>query len=321
MSGFRPSSSLRGNRPAWLWRLAFLILGAHFLPACDEVLPPREQPQKFIDMTLDVSPKEYITIDPSKGWQELSFILTLRNAYDEVLEDTAHIRGSVDIWFQGDRSVHASVKGGEPELIGGTVPRNGILTLRPDSAVVMKLDWNHFTDRNLLVWWYVQRKDTVDNVGRTFFRTEPVVLFVKASLQVFKNVQALTATAARVATVYRVYSTNLGPYAVLPFPVTNFRGFGYRSKYVKLFWETQLEIKNYGFLVERKLSGDTAAYAPGRNWFVPGNGTTSAFHAYMVTDTVSGSGTWLYRLWQLADVFDTYHPALQEIGPIEVVVP
>ena len=76
------------------------------------------------------------------------------------------------------------------------------------------------------------------------------------------------------------------------------------GKHVRLDWNTQTELNNYGFDVERSFANiDSFTTVP--NSFVAGYGTSGSPHAYSFVDTTVGIGNWTYRLKQI-DVGGTF---------------
>jgi hypothetical protein len=66
---------------------------------------------------------------------------------------------------------------------------------------------------------------------------------------------------------------------------------------VRLTWQTISEVNNFGFIVERRLSGD-GTYAALPNSFVAGHGTTTMPQRYEYTDENAVQGVSYYRLAQ-----------------------
>jgi hypothetical protein len=67
---------------------------------------------------------------------------------------------------------------------------------------------------------------------------------------------------------------------------------------VVLEWTTVTETNNYGFEVERKVSG-TVDFTPLAKSFIAGHGTTLQPHIYSYTDATVTPGRWSYRLKQI----------------------
>jgi uncharacterized repeat protein (TIGR01451 family) len=65
---------------------------------------------------------------------------------------------------------------------------------------------------------------------------------------------------------------------------------------VQLAWSTSMEINCSKFVVEKSYDGNSFTHGP----VVPGNGTTSLYHSYSVTEDVSAAGSMIYyRLKQI----------------------
>lgn len=77
------------------------------------------------------------------------------------------------------------------------------------------------------------------------------------------------------------------------------------GKHIRLDWNTQTELNNYGFDVERSF-GDTSSFITLPNSFVAGYGTSANPQAYSFVDTTVGIGNWAYRLKQI-DIGGAFH--------------
>lgn len=82
--------------------------------------------------------------------------------------------------------------------------------------------------------------------------------------------------------------------AVIPVELTSFNIIA-KDNSVRLSWETETEINNYGFEIERKIAGSDFITIG----FVSGNGTTTEPKIYIFTDTDLSNGKYVYRLKQV----------------------
>jgi hypothetical protein len=83
-----------------------------------------------------------------------------------------------------------------------------------------------------------------------------------------------------------------------PMPVTlaKFAATLIQGSRVQLDWSTSMEINCNKFVVEKSYDGNTFVEGP----VVAGNGTTSLYHSYSITDDVSSAGSMIYyRLKQI----------------------
>ena len=83
--------------------LLFMLLGCLFL-TCDENLPPRIDPAHIFQSNIE--PLYVLT----ENENALEVFITLKNLYDETLDDTAFISGSVRIIHAQDTSIHATAQ-------------------------------------------------------------------------------------------------------------------------------------------------------------------------------------------------------------------
>jgi len=84
----------------------------------------------------------------------------------------------------------------------------------------------------------------------------------------------------------------------VPIQLSSFVGLRISPRAVRLTWETISEINNYGFTVERRLSGEES-FALIPNSFVAGHGTTNTPQKYEFTDEDAPTGVSDYRLAQV----------------------
>lgn len=82
----------------------------------------------------------------------------------------------------------------------------------------------------------------------------------------------------------------------LPVQLASFTGTVVSGTTVRLDWVTVSETNNYGFDVQRRVSGTVEWLTLG---FVPGHGTTLQRHDYAFTDNTVTAGLWQYRLVQI----------------------
>lgn len=92
----------------------------------------------------------------------------------------------------------------------------------------------------------------------------------------------------------------------LPVQLASFTATALSATSVRLQWETISEINNYGFYVERRISG-SLDWRTVENSFVPGHGTTNERRTYQFIDnTLPNPGAYHYRLRQV-DLDGTVH--------------
>jgi hypothetical protein len=174
------------------------------LIGCEEILPPRVEPEKVLESSLDVGSGSYSFTGPwpqdSRGDDyeddgNLGITFQLKNLYDEVLQDSVYIKGSfvIQVDLLGDNRT-AMVEFNE----GGVfpVPQLGLITMEPGDSVRISASWDHHLDNGDPIWfdeWYEGKMQFigVDWSKRQYvFRSGSIPFTVTGSVQIFENVPA-----------------------------------------------------------------------------------------------------------------------------------
>ncbi|MBI1803961.1 MAG: hypothetical protein HY033_09435 [Ignavibacteriae bacterium] len=169
-----------------------IVLLLTFIGSCKEPLPPRNDPSDILQGTIE----GLYALTASEN--TLKVILTIRNTYDETLQDTAYILGSFRIILARDSSYHKSITIADTNLIEGTYNRNtGVLTMDPNTIIRLRYTWNFIDDygRDLRrnIFQYQPDPNCADRkiALKEFF-------FLQSSVRVYRK----TTTVAPPATLY-----------------------------------------------------------------------------------------------------------------------
>lgn len=181
---------------------------------CDETLPPRIEPERFLKASLYVQPNSIvnvfidsattgfpITINGSSG----SINVSLKSYYNEVLEERPSINAKVDVWLTSDPSIRTTVLFSEANVDYPYIEPNGLLTLLPGDSVSMSKQWHHIADVGRAFWNYVQLRGRIDGTGRFFYESAPVRYTAVGTVQVFENVPAERTAPYEFELVYHIY--------------------------------------------------------------------------------------------------------------------
>lgn len=110
-----------------------------------------------------------------------------------------------------------------------------------------------------------------------------------------------------------VFSAGTWISGIIPVELNSFQGSAVGNE-VLLFWETETEINNSGFSVERKILNSEFIEVG----FVPGFGTTSEPKSYSFTDQYLSNGNYTYRLKQI-DFDGTFE--YSDVVEVEIITP
>ena len=176
--------------------------------SCEEALPPRNEPRTFLVSTIELNPGPVVLQDSSETAREGSFILALRNIFDEVLQDSARVKATIEIWLKDDPSQRRVLVLDENDL-SNVVVRFGIATLGVDSAARFARAWNHRTDNGTLFWRFSRHLYLrYSHAGTPYCETDPMQFLATASIQLFKNVQPVKTRTFEFSLTYWVFYAN-----------------------------------------------------------------------------------------------------------------
>lgn len=194
MSGLRLRSLRQG--------LAILLA---FLPACDESLPPREEPPEGLAASFRPIPGIVVIRDGVLAGSIGGVEASLLNTYTEVLQGEARVSGTVDIWLTGDPSQKATFPLGPSHLLTDWILRFTTVTLGVDSAAVFYRQWSHRTDSGRWFWEFVRLTNRVTPRGEPYRESDPVRLTGRATLQILDRIQRKRTPEVTFTLVYHLF--------------------------------------------------------------------------------------------------------------------
>jgi hypothetical protein len=125
-------------------RRGLLVLTTLGWISCEESLPTYQAPINVLGIEKIVAEQEY---DPQQGIN-IKFEVIGRNFYEETLEDTLNVRGSIRIRWKREPAFQATLTLGNDHFIKTSV-RDGMLRLDPLQDFVVTTRWWLKTDENL----------------------------------------------------------------------------------------------------------------------------------------------------------------------------
>ena len=165
--------------------LALLLL------SCDEQLPTREDPPSILIPNISIEPGPAILEDSVNSGRGGIINIDVTNIYDEVLQDTAQIRGTLEIWMRTDPTKRATVSFDERALQNISSLFRGILTIRVNERIFFVHQWSHRTNEGEYFWRYVPVTLKVDSQGNSYLESDTIYMAASASIQVFKKAQPI----------------------------------------------------------------------------------------------------------------------------------
>jgi hypothetical protein len=181
---------------------------------CDETLPPRDEPQRFLAAALRVNSSPVrIDIDSSglppfgiPPYPERasglggSLGIVLVSHYSEVLQEFVEIRGTIDVWLAERPDVRTTITLSVADVDYPVFDPDGVLTLEPGDSVHAERQWSHIADNRFAFFRYVPLVRRQD-----YYESAPVRLNAAGTFQVFENVPAERTEVMEFELVYRIY--------------------------------------------------------------------------------------------------------------------
>ena len=192
------------NYPARALLVPFLAL---LLSACDESLPPKNDPLVVVRAGFAMNTGIVAIKDSLVTGLPGTFEGFLENTFSEVLQDSQRVRMVVDVWLKSDPAqrthlVFTRANVVEPQYLNGE-----ILTLEPRMPLHIFGSWSHRTDGSAWYWSFVDVTGPyfTPGAGEQYYQSDTVTLVVEATLQGYKRVAAVRLGPFEYSFVYRIF--------------------------------------------------------------------------------------------------------------------
>ena len=284
---------------------------------CDESLPPREDPQDFLVVSLSGEPGSVLLEENLSMFSQIpgGFTVGLTNLHDEVLQAQEDI--SIDITFsvQGSPNIGGTAHGDRNQLLNFMMMHGDLLTIEPESTATFFIQWNHgevrLWESNGLTFHRIDGNP----VDITWFESGPLSVVASGTARFFENIAPLELPDARMEIDYKIFVGDPQPANVEDLTAV----YDPASSDVHLSWFTPSEIQNFGFRLEKGMMPKSFPYIYD-DW-IRGQGTTfdTTYYSYIDSFDISG-GLWSYRLQRWYD-FGFILLQLDPTDPVQVLIP
>jgi hypothetical protein len=156
--------------------------------SCDESLPSYSIPATIFESSI--SPLFVKTRDGPRLW----VYLTVKNTFDETLQDTASLVGSLEIILARDQSIRKTVAFNRnyiyrnyPYPSTPSIDQNNILTFNSGDSLTFLYQWNFMSDNNIFLPQQVFTL-TKDPNDPTHLTAAPETFIVRGSVQIFSRI-------------------------------------------------------------------------------------------------------------------------------------
>ena len=155
--------------------------------SCDESLPPRDEPEKFLQATYSIATGTVEIRDSMVFGLAGGFVVSVKNINTEVLQDVEAARVELDVWLRDSADVRTKVVATKRELTDPSFVSGGLFTLRPNVSANFLKQWDHRTASGKPFWEYVPMTLKYDEHGNPYFETDSVRFVAKGKVQLFKT--------------------------------------------------------------------------------------------------------------------------------------
>jgi hypothetical protein len=190
------------------------VIMLFFSGDCNESLSPRDEPVEFLQATL-AAPTGVATFARGATFpSDLagSVIVSLKNVYTEVLQESSLVRARVQIWLKEDPSVRAEIIAGENDLVNYQIVHFNVATLEPNSSALFLKQWNHQTSDGRFFWCFAHRyHEGFTQLGERYLLTDTLRFVAQADVQLFKNVQPRKTGQVEFDLGYRIFMEENDP--------------------------------------------------------------------------------------------------------------
>jgi hypothetical protein len=192
------------HRPQRWFPAALLIF---LFAGCEESLPPKNDPLVVVRSGFTVNPGIVEIRNNASTGLPGTFVGSLENTFNEVLQDSQRIVMAVDVRLRADplqkrHLVFTRNNVSEPQYLNGE-----ILTLEPGKPVHVFGNWSHRTDSDSAYWSFVnlQGPFVTPGAGEVYYQSDTVKIVVEASLQGYKRLAAARLGPFEYSLVYRIF--------------------------------------------------------------------------------------------------------------------
>ena len=184
--------------------LPFLML--LLTAGCEESLPPRNDPEEFLRASLVPMQGRLVYIDGTTVLHGTMMMrVVLINLHDEALQGSALVRGEIRVWLRDHPDKQKTFSWNADNLQNPSVVRGSTATLGVDSSAMLSALWDQRTDAGEPFWWYGKYRELHTSKGERYFESDSVYFIAEGRMQLFRDVQALTAAPITYGVIYQLW--------------------------------------------------------------------------------------------------------------------
>lgn len=190
-----------------MFKFPFYIVStlALLVSTCEESLPPRNEPQRFLQANYSVATGVVEIRDSAAVGLGGAFTISVKNIYVEVLQDSEYARADIDVWLRDFSEQQGKVVSTKRELTDPSLVSGGQLTLRPNVTATFLKQWEHRTIGGRRFWDFVRLTLKSTPLGEPYLESDPVNFVATGRVQLFKTKGPERLPQIQFALVYRIF--------------------------------------------------------------------------------------------------------------------
>ncbi|MEO8168074.1 MAG: hypothetical protein ABI623_07500 [bacterium] len=173
--------------------------------SCDELLPPREEPNQFLRASYSVVGGAVEVRDSTPVGLIGGFIVSVKNIYNEVLQDQEFARADIDVWMRDLPEQRGKAVAVRRDLTDQSLLIGGQLTLRPNIVATFLNQWGHETTAGKHFWEFVSSHFVAVPFTNGYWESDSVRLVASCKVQLFKTRAPVRLPQIQFTVVYRVW--------------------------------------------------------------------------------------------------------------------
>ena len=184
--------------------IGLVLLTSLGLSGCEESLPPRQDPKTYLEASFSTQTR-LITLDEfNLRKPRMVLRVSLRNLYDEVLQDTARVRGDVVLYLRDHPRVRKTFVWKEADIQTPGIVHGWIATLPPNTALLLASEWDHMSDEDLTFWKYGTYTQKRTSSGQEYLESDSLYFVAEGRVQLFRYGPAVKAPRLVFGIIYQL---------------------------------------------------------------------------------------------------------------------
>jgi len=182
-----------------------ILIVLSFSLSCDEALPPRDEPQRYLQASYSVVEGVVEIRDSIAVGFGGRLVVSVKNIYAEVLQGDEYARADFDVWLRDMPEQRGKAIATKRDLTDPSLVYLGQLTLRPNVTATFLKQWEHKTISGRYFWEFVNLHFVSVPFTNGYWESDSVRLVARGKVQLFKTRAQEVLPLIQFTLVYRLW--------------------------------------------------------------------------------------------------------------------